>query len=72
MALQSVCNSQNFLNITSTSRYQYQSPASVASVASAIGNMADAIVTKAAQKAKVAIENAACSNSRTKPQSAFG
>ena len=71
MALQSVCNSQNFLNITSTSRYQYayQSPASVAA---AIDDMADAIVTKAAQKAKEAIENAACNNPETKLQSALG
>ena len=34
--------------------------------------MADAIVTKAAQKAKGAIENAACHNPETKLQSALG
>ena len=45
---------------------KYQSPASVAA---ATDDMADAIVTKAAQKAKEAIENAACSNSQTKQQS---
>ena len=48
---------------------KYQSPASVAA---AIDDMADAIVTKAAQKAKEAIENAACHNPETKPQSALG
>ena len=48
---------------------KYQSPASVAS---AIDDMADAIVTKAAQKAKEAIENAACNNPETKSQSALG
>ena len=48
---------------------KYQSPASVAT---AIDDMADAIVTKAAQKAKEAIENAACNNPETKLQSALG
>ena len=48
---------------------KYQSPASVAA---AIDDMADVIVTKAAQKAKEAIENAACHNPETKPQSALG
>ena len=48
---------------------KYQSPASVAA---AIDDMADAIVTKAAQKAKEAIENAACHNPETKLQSALG
>ena len=48
---------------------KYQSPASVAA---AIDDMADAIVTKAAQKAKEAIENAACNNPETKLQSALG
>ena len=48
---------------------KYQSPASVAT---AIDDMADAIVTKAAQKAKEAIENAACHNPETKLQSALG
>jgi hypothetical protein len=47
---------------------KYQSPASVAT---AIDDMADAIVTKATQKAKEAIENAACGNSQTKQQSAL-
>ena len=49
---------------------KYQSPASVAT---AIDDMADAIVivTKATQKAKEAIENAACDNSQTKQQSAL-
>ena len=47
----------------------YQSPASVAL---AIDDMADVIVTKAAQKAKEAIEHAACSSSQTKRQSALG
>ena len=47
---------------------KYQSPASVAD---AIDDMADAIVTKATQKAKEAIENAACGNSQTKQQSAL-
>ena len=46
----------------------YQSPASVAL---AIDDMADVIVTKAAQQAKEAIEHAACS-SQTKRQSALG
>ena len=49
-------------------KYQYQSPASVAT---AIDDMADTIVTKATQKAKEAIENAACDNSQTKQQSAL-
>ena len=49
-------------------RDRYQSPASVAT---AIDDMADAIVTKATQKAKEAIENAACDNSQTKQQSAL-
>ena len=44
---------------------------SPASVATAIDDMADAIVTKATQKAKEAIENAACDNSQTKQQSAL-
>ena len=48
---------------------KYQSPASVAA---AIDDMADAIVTKAAQKAKEAIENAACHDPETKLQSALG
>ena len=48
---------------------KYQSPASVAA---AIDDRADAIVTKAAQKAKEAIENAACHNPETKLQSALG
>lgn len=48
---------------------RYQSPASVAA---AIDDMADAIVTKAAQKAKEAIENAACHDPETKLQSALG
>ena len=48
---------------------KYRSPASVAA---AIDDMADAIVTKAAQKAKDAIENAACRNPETKLQSALG
>ena len=48
---------------------KYQSPASVAT---AIDDMADAIVTKAAQKAKEAIENAACHDPETKLQSALG
>ena len=47
---------------------KYQSPASVAA---AIDDMADAIVTRATQKAKEAIENAACDNSQTKQQSAL-
>ena len=47
---------------------KYQSPSSVAS---AIDDMAEAIVTKAAQKAKEAIENAACSSPQTKLQSAI-
>ena len=47
---------------------KYQSPASVAT---AIDDMADVIVTKATQKAKEAIENAACDNSQTKQQSAL-
>ena len=47
---------------------KYQSPASVAT---AIDDMADAIVTQATQKAKEAIENAACGNSQTKQQSAL-
>ena len=47
---------------------KYQSPASVAT---AIDDMGDAIVTKATQKGKEAIENAACSNSQTKQQSAL-
>ncbi len=47
---------------------KYQSPASVAT---AIDDMADAIVTKATQKAKEAIGNAACDNSQTKQQSAL-
>ena len=46
----------------------YQSPA----VALAIDDMADVMVTKAAQKAKEAIEHAACSSSQTKRQSALG
>ena len=41
-------------------------------VAAAIDDMADAIVTKAAQKAKEAIENAACHDPETKLQSALG
>ena len=48
---------------------KYQSPASVAA---AIDDMADAIVTKAAQKAKEAIEHAACNNPQTRLQSALG
>ena len=47
---------------------KYQSPSSVAS---AIDDMAEAIVTKAAQKAKEAIENAARSSPQTKLQSAI-
>ena len=47
---------------------KYQSPASVAT---AIDGMANVVVTKATQKAKEAIENAACGNSQTKQQSAL-
>ena len=50
---------------------KYQSPASVA-FAIAIDDMADVIVTKAAQKAKEAIEHAAYSSFQTKRQSALG
>ena len=49
---------------------KYQSPASVAT---AIDDMADAILKKAMQKAKEAIEieNTACGNSQPKQQSAL-
>ena len=64
-----VSNCQNFLNTKyNVNKYMYQYPASVAT---AIDDMADAIVTKATQKAKEAIENAACGNSQTKQQSAL-